>query len=174
MMSPYHVQDFNCETGSLACLEQALRLGICLSGFQNVYFMEENQQLGKTERLYPSHAAAWLMADCGHKPYEFGYRIPSEDDDESRSTYYWTVCRLDQAECRGPNEIDMPFVDVTDGVKKVLELVGRIRKRQFLEKCGESGPFGGCEGSVTMGYRVHWGPVSGGMKISLCHIFLSK
>ncbi len=164
-----NVQELTFESESLQLFAPMLVAAIEATGARHLYQAPGGGE-GEPEAQYPSHAAAYMMSFLGHEPHSFKYAPPNRP---ANASHYRLICRLDRADHPRPFEQAVPVADAADAAAKVVALLRRADGRRFLEQTGE-GPFDGCDGSVGFGYRMHFGPLSGGLVIALCHIYHSK
>ena len=149
------VQEFTFETRHLGELEKALNF-LCpiLS-----YWIEDGIIIDKEESLfkqdnYPSYAASYFLS--GKTP-------------EAVPKLHKFICGIEQK--RTNAESENCFYSLEETVKTGLDLAKNADQEKFIEETG-NGAFEGCEGSVRVGYRIHWR--NRGLIISLCHIYYSK
>lgn len=155
-------QEFTFETDTLDDFEKVLNF-ICPIVFRRI---EEGIIIDKevspwNEDNYPSYAASYFLAT------EIPKSIPN---------LHQFICGIRQSLLSFDNNSRTNFASenhyysVESIVEAVLDLVKNADKEKFREETGE-GPFKGCEGTVTVGYRIHW---RWKLIISLCHIYYSK
>ena len=58
-------------------------------------------------------------------------------------------------------------------LRAAITLVRAADLQAFEAATGE-GPFGGCDGTVGIGYRLHGGALSRDLLVTLCHVYHPK
>jgi hypothetical protein len=110
---------------------------------------------------WPSESAAWFLS----RDREAGQRT-----DEGARFLHWPVCTLSTAYGKEPNCLT-PEAALNETIRHLRE----ANVEEFRAHCGQRGPFARADGSVRIGFRMHWSTSKGEeLRVSLCHIFYSK
>jgi hypothetical protein len=158
-----NVQDLTLETRSLEILEKVLAATAAATRCTHLWLPGTAELASQ----YPSHAAAYLTRHVGREPFELGWLPP-----DKRQYNYLPICRLTPDRSPDPLEVEVELRSPGDLVTRAMELVRAVDHAPF-DATGE-GPFRGCEGTVVTGYRLHGGALSSGLRLMLCHFYLSK
>jgi hypothetical protein len=159
-------QEFTFETASLDDLQRMMHT-ICSIIFTRPDTVEISQpthhsqppyRIGGAWPYYPSHAAAFFL----ERYPELNSRLIHGD-----APLHGFICQLQAAN-------DKNYDSSGALVEAAIHIVKATPITPFEDMTGE-GPFGAGEGTVEIGYRLHWSTAVGArLAVSHCHIYYSK